>query len=181
MTFTADPEMDGLMTNRCSNIFAMKSVQGNGKGFSKIQLMKAKEVQDFIVDQGFMSITNLRKCIQRGIWQNLPFTLKDVENSNFIYGKPIASLKGKSRKMAQAILPSSDTTEIYNRKVVTEVEVLMDFLYVNGMPFLLFLIPEVNYASVYYSSQGKGEKALWKLFQKYFYYLKAYGFVRSHT
>eukprot|EP01035_Chromulina_nebulosa_P055312 gene55312-75805_t len=159
MEFTCNPEFDGLLTYKSATITThrkkrrsifIQSVSQNMVGYTKVELDRAKLVQEFVQQQAYMSITNLKSIIKNGIWSNLPFTLKDVENSVKIYGASIPALKGKTKKRAQEIIPLEEIPRAPGS--IIDVDMLIDFMFINSVPFLIGLGVPVNFAFVYYAS-----------------------------
>jgi hypothetical protein len=148
----------------------------NMQGYTRSEIEKAKSVQDFIAQQGFISAKNIKAVVKSGVWTNLPFTLKDIENSINIYGPSIPGLKGKTKKHASPTIQ----LEHVPRSVVTYIELLIDFMFINSLPFFIGLASPVQYAFVYHASGGRGSSSLWYIFTSVMAFWTSNGFrVRS--
>eukprot|EP01036_Dinobryon_divergens_P034360 gene34360-44385_t len=173
--FHSDPQYGGLMIRRSkidkkqastedssgASMVFVQSVQESMKGFTNDEIKRAKLVQDFIEQQGFISEKNILQIISKGTWVNLPFTSKDVINRRLIYGHVIPTLKGKGKKVAQENI----LMEEIPRKVVSEVELLLDFMFVNGIPFLVSLGVPQHFGIVSHAVKGRGMASIWSLLE----------------
>ena len=171
--FHSDPQYGGLMIRRSkidkkqtsnednASMVFVQSVQESMKGFTNDEIKRAKLVQDFIEQQGFISEKNILHIISKGTWVNLPFTSKDVINRRLIYGHVIPTLKGKGKKVAQENI----LMEEIPRKVVSAVELLLDFMFVNGIPFLVSLGVPQHFGIVSHAVKGRGMASIWSLLE----------------
>jgi hypothetical protein len=181
MDFNCDKDFNGILTHHSDSSSTasvhsvyVQSVNNNMVGFTNTELKAAKLVQDFIQQQSYISYKNLVSIIKHGTWLNLPFTLKDVENSMFIYGPSIPALKGKSKKTAQPIIPIEEISR--SRLVSTNVDLLLDFMFINKIPFLIGLGVPVNFAFTYHASGGRGRSSINYLFNSLMSFWKANSF-----
>lgn len=171
MEFHSDSQYGGLMirrskadskqTDKENAMVFVETVQERMKGFTNDEIKRAKLVQDFIEQQGFISEKNLLHIISKGTWLNLPFTSKDVINRKLIYGHVIPTLKGKAKKVAQENILMEEVP----RMIVTDVELLIDFMFVNGIPFLISLGIPQHFGIVSHAVKGRGMASIWSLLE----------------
>jgi len=152
-TFRADEEFNGLMVHRTvlgeqhSSTYVVQpvamviTVQENMKGFNKRQLDAALAAQEFRIARAAISNKNLEAIISRNLIKNLPFTLKDFKNAQFIYGPLVPGLKGKMKRKASPVMIEPERIP---RTVFTDIELCIDFMFVSKLAFLIGLAPEVG-------------------------------------
>ena len=92
---------------------------------------------------GHMSSKALVDIINSGV-QNSPVTAQDVLRADAIFGRSIAGIKGKTKKMASAIANIALTPR------VTQVQQIMhvDLFFVNGIIFLLAKLQPLGLALI---------------------------------
>ena len=84
--------------------------------------------------------------------------------------------EGKTKKVSRPII----TVEVTSRLVTTNVELLIDFMFVDKIIFLIGLGIPVNFAFVYHASSGRGTSSLWFLLSCAISFWKANSFKVTH-
>ena len=80
---------------------------------------------------------------------NFPITSCNIQNANNVFGPKISSMKGKSF-MRQPEVVVSDYVEIPKEilGINTELEILVDIVFVNNFPFLVSVIKKIKFRTV---------------------------------
>ena len=117
------------------------------------------------------TVKTLKRAILTNQIQNCPVTDKDCDIAIQIYGKDIASLKGKSTR-SKATPAVDDVVAIPKRLLYLHknVHLFLDIMYVNGLPFLMSISKHLYYCSAIYLKDEKADtlyKAMDGIFNKY--------------
>ena len=116
----------------------LDTVQDNAQFYTPRQVCKAKKARTLLHALGCPSIKDLRAIITSNAIKNYDVTLDDINMAETIFGPDVASIKGKTtRKKVKPVVHNlvKVPTELLNTH--KNVELCMDTIKVNGLPFLL--------------------------------------------
>ena len=117
--------------------------------FRKDEVARVLEVRKLLRSTSFPSITNLRNAILRGNIINAPFSIKDIDNYQYIYKHEVSELKGKMRWQRS----------LNYRETPVQVDLLLeikrrplsiygDILFIGPYPFLLSVTKPIDLVQV---------------------------------
>ena len=114
---------------------ASTTVSQNLTKYSPREIMRADKAKLYIKRLGYISPSNLIKLIKRNKIKNCEINEQDVARAYDIYGRDLASIKGKTKR---------NNASVYEReynivpRVVKEFQILyIDIMFVNAVPYLL--------------------------------------------
>ena len=143
------------------NRMAMISeVEENKLPYSKSEVQKADGSRDLLKKLFFPSILDLKKMVSDGSIINCPITVKDINNAETIYGKDIASLKGKSTTKKSVKFQLSDKNIDLGDEVKKNIVISADNFFVRGLKFLLTVNTLFNLIVVKYLPDSKSSTIL---------------------
>ena len=146
MTFALQTTDTRRASNKNIGASLVGSVAENAKFYSKRQLARAKAARVLLHSLGCPSVNDLKKIIKMNTIRDNPVTIDDVLIAEKIYGPDIASLKGKTTRRKNRVVVN-DVVQI--PKELTEaqhrVELCMDTMFVNSMPFLTTISKNIRY------------------------------------
>ena len=128
------------------NYNLVETVESNERMYSQRQLERAKRAKTLMGTLGFPSIGDLKILVKSNAVANCPVTLEDITIAENVYGPSIAALKGKTtRRTPNPVI--NDYIEVPQELVAKhkEVELSIDTLYVNGMPFLATISKDIKF------------------------------------
>jgi hypothetical protein len=124
----------------------IQTVDENKSYYSQWQVEHARKARDLLHTLGCPSIQDLKKIITMNSIQNCPVTIEDINIAEQIYGKDIASIKGKTvrKKPPPAI---QDIVEIPEELITHQrnVELCIDAFFVNEIAFLATISKNITY------------------------------------
>ena len=87
--------------------------------------------------------------ISTNMISNCPINIKDVDNAEKIFGRSMASLKGKSTRSKPKPVIRDDIQipeEIYNKN--SNLDLCIDVIYINRVAFLVSIDKQIKYRSI---------------------------------
>ena len=139
----------------------LSTVKGNKQHFSRQELVgadKARRLQSLL---SWPSTTDFKKYIRNNFIHNSPVTIDDINRAETIYGPHIALLKGKMTRKTPSY--KKDMQVIQLPSILIEHhphdELNMDFLFVNGKPYLHTKSSKIKLLSIQ-ACRGRGAKEL---------------------
>ena len=149
----------------------VQTVEDNKKLFSKAQVDRADKARTLMKTLMMPTVKTLKRAILTNQIQNCPVTDTDCDIAIQIYGKDIASLKGKSTR-SKPTPAVHDVVSIPKRLLYIHknVHLFMDIMYVNGLPFLMTISKHLYYRTATYLTDEKANtlyKAMDGVFNKY--------------
>ena len=149
----------------------VQTVEDNKKLFSKAQVDRADKARTLMKTLMMPTVKTLKRAILTNQIQNCPVTDTDCDIAIQIYGKDIASLKGKSTR-SKPTPAVHDVVSIPKRLLYLHknVHLFMDIMYVNGLPFLMTISKHLYYRTATYLTNEKANtlyKAMDGVFNKY--------------
>jgi hypothetical protein len=116
----------------------VQTVRENYEGYTKREILKAKEARWAQGLIGNPSKSNFRGMVRGNMIQNCPITSDDVTNVRAIFGPDLASIRGKTvrRTPAPVVADYMEVPQllVQNNKVVT---MSVDAFFVDGTAFLI--------------------------------------------
>ena len=116
------------------------TVTQNSQAYTKREVSDAEKARELIRRLGIPSEASAIEAINRGSIINSPVTANDIHRATKIFGKDIASLRGKTHK--QASLPIKDPR--LPRQVPSDVTFNTDIMFVGGHAFLLSVLTPIG-------------------------------------
>jgi len=137
------PEKNGLYvcnmreyrTNCCKTSSALvgATVAENEARYTKREVARARLARIYSKRLGYPSDKYFGEMLKRGVLTECPITLHDIERARLIYGKDIAELKGKSKR----VKPLQVRIERLPRSLHAEQQLHVDILFIDGEAFLM--------------------------------------------
>jgi hypothetical protein len=139
-----EPEGKLYMYNPVKNEFCnVQTVQSNEMIYTKREVQAAKQAQELMRRLGYPSTGDLIKMISNGTILNCPVTITDVKRAIEIYGRDLASLKGKTTTTKSRIAQIDDLngSKYQNGNVC----LCVDIMFINGVSFLISVSEDIGY------------------------------------
>lgn len=128
------PEHDEWVCER--EAYNIATVSGNEALYSEREVKRAKEARTLMRRLYYPSDVGLARTLTHGVLLEAPVTANDVVLATRIYGKDVASLKGKSKDMGP--VASNDT--LVPSSAVKQQSAFADLFMWRGQTFLLFIM-----------------------------------------
>ena len=143
------PNMEKHSTN-------VQTVEENKLFYTDRQVERAKQARELLHALGCPSIADLKNIIKMNSIKDCPVTVDDINLAEKIFGKDIATLKGKSTKQRPTPVVN-DIVEIPKELVAAQhdVDLCIDTLFVNEMPFLTSISKNIKYRTCDYVKSRK--------------------------
>ena len=137
----------------------LNTVEDNMEGFTKKEIAGAKTARELLKKLCYPSMKDYKWAIASNQIKNCPVTCKDIENAEKIWGKDIATLKGKtvhgkSPRIREITLRIPREFLKLNKEVTLEV----DIFFVNKIAFFITLSCGLYYTSVNHLVSRKATK-----------------------
>ena len=128
------------------NEFAhVASVEENKSKFAKHEVRRAEMAREFARAMANPSVKTIISMVNEGRVSSIPFTAQDVQNAEFIWGRSLANLKGKTTSHKA---PVRDLVERVPRPIAIRQVFSMDLMFVEKIPFLVSIAKPVDYLQV---------------------------------
>ncbi len=149
----------------------MTTLQENKKFFTKRQFERAKTAGDLLHNLCYCLLKDFKAAITMNHIKYCPITVKDIDNSEKIFGVDIPSMKGKVTRQ-KPIPVMEDIIEIPQELRMTQMNVTLcvDVMHVNSLTFLTTISRNLYYRSAQHiktTSKDELLKALETLFSMY--------------
>ena len=150
----------------------LNTVEDNKLGYTKKQLAGATAARELLQKLCFPSTKDFKWAIASNQIQNCPVTLKDIELAQLIWGKDIATLKGKTvqskaPRIREITLRIPREFLKHNKEVTLEI----DIFFVNKICFFMTLSRGIYYTSVNHLVSRKATKIFAAFKSLYKFYL----------
>lgn len=132
----------------------INTVANNMDGYTTRQIRQAKLARETMKKLGFPSDEDYKWIVRTGIIKNCPVTVEDITTATDIFGPDLHSLKGKTtwRQPPAVQVEHVDVPQqIYDRN--KDVVLVTDFMFIQGLPFLVTLSTNLNLIALEYSSK----------------------------
>jgi hypothetical protein len=145
---TANREYAMLTANKADMIDTIKT---NREGFTNHDYERAKKARKALGLVGYPSPTDFKNMVRSNMIKNCTVTETDIANANKIFGPDLPSLRGKS----VWVTPPPVVTEYVQipREIMSlnrNVTLLIDIMFVNGLPFMVSVSRKIKYTTVEY-------------------------------
>ena len=127
----------------------LQTIRENRKGFNQREYDRALQARRLMHIVGAPTTDNLKSMLRQNVINNCPITTRDVDNAEKIFGKDISTLKGKSTRPKPTTVIDDYVdipTEIMENN--REVELCMDIMYINDLPFLTTIDRQIKFRSL---------------------------------
>ena len=98
------------------------TVVENSKGFTKREIERARQAREMLARMGFPTVEQAMSIVNAG--SNFEVTARDFQIADAIWGKDIASMKGKTCKRATAVADVVVSTKIVQRDQVLSIDIM---------------------------------------------------------
>ena len=142
-------------TSKVKAVSMVETVDENSSFYSKAQLGRAKRAREMLHTLACPSINDLKTIVGSYSINNCPVTMDDVMLAEKIFGKDIATIKGKTTRQRPKVVVQ-DVVAIPKELIASQYEVTLciDAFFVNGIPFLSTISKHLMYRS----AQAIGDK-----------------------
>ena len=124
----------------------LDTVEDNEMLYSQRQLDKAKKARNLLHTLGCPTIRDLKNIITMNGIRDCDVTLEDIDTAEQIFGKDVASLKGKTvRQKVAPVVHNVVSIPPELMKIHHNIELCIDTLFVNGLPFLTTISKNIKY------------------------------------
>ena len=115
----------------------MQTVRGNYEGYTKREVVRAKEARQGQALLGNPSEKDYQGMVSSNMKKNCPISTSDVSNARAIFGPDLASVRGKTVRRTPAPV-MADYVSVPRSLVETNriITLAADVFFVNGTPFL---------------------------------------------
>jgi hypothetical protein len=126
----------------------INTVEENASQLSAYDFNKAKQARQLQVRIGRPSTEHFIRIIKTNQIPNCPVTVRDVQNAEFIWGRELGSIKGKTVRRQ----PPAVRTEVYNIPVplmqkYQHVTLSADVMFVCRIPFLMTISRHIKFGT----------------------------------
>ena len=137
-----------MKSQKVESNFHVSTVAENRMMYTTRQFERAKRARSLYHALGAPTIENFKHLIRMNAIKNNPVTVEDITIAEKIFGPDVATLKGKSTRPRNLPTINDEIAvppEIYERH--HNIELCMDTMFVNGMPFLTAIDKTIKYRS----------------------------------
>jgi hypothetical protein len=130
------------------NVALVQTVRGNYEGYTKQEVLKAKEARQAQAMLGNPSEKDFKGMVSNNLIANCPVTSSDVTNARSIFGPDLPSLRGKTVRRAPAPVVGDYVAVprglVEANKVVT---LAADVFFVDGTAFLMTVARRIKFVT----------------------------------
>ena len=130
-----------------SHIDIINTVKQNQSHFTKKEIAKAIEARHIQQQIGWPSKSGFMKIISGNHMHNCNITIDDIIRSEYIFGTPLPLIKGKTTKPTPT--PSYNLQKVNIPLPILQhhqnIDLFIDFMFVNGIPFLHTISSKLKY------------------------------------
>ena len=124
----------------------VNTVSENMSYYTKRQVERATEARKLLQSLAYPTMSDLKAIIKMNSIQDCPVTVEDVDMAERIFGKDIASIKGKStRSKPKSAVHHTVAIPPELVKIQHNVDLCIDTIFVNEMPFLTSISKRIMY------------------------------------
>ena len=166
------------LNNPSFNYSLVSTINENESKFTTREVNAAKRALELYVRIGRPSYQTFIHILGHNLIRDNPVTLSDAKRAFDIYGKDIANIKGKTKRMRPDHVKNIKLFELpdYILKWHINVTLCIDILYVNQMPFLHTISRKLQFRTIEYMPSENQETIL-SCLQKVINIYRARGFV----
>ena len=149
-----DEEIPKLIQKK-GNIF-LSTVKSNIVDHTAKEVSRGRKARRLQQVMRNVSDQKLMEIMTKGLPINIPFTPRDVNNANDMFGKNSKSIIGKTtRSKNEPLEPASQHVPPGIKEKHRDVTMCIDFFYVNKVPFLITVGDPADYVIVQAMPDGK--------------------------
>jgi hypothetical protein len=152
MPFGERPEgLHYYRPNIINHTAIVQNVEDKKAFYTSRQVDRAKKARDLLHTLRCPTVADMKKAIKMNSIMNCPVSVDDVNLDEKIHGPDVASLKGKSTR-SRPIPVINDIIEIPKELIAAqnEVDLCIDTLFINSLPFLATVSKNMKYRTCYY-------------------------------
>ena len=126
----------------------LSTVKSNKTSFTTQQIKGADRACSLQAILGWPSTTDFKSAVASNFIKNSPVTINDIDRAEFIYGPALPTLQGKMTRKQPVSKP---TTFIPVPSIIKQhynIDLYIDFFFVNRIPFLHTKSKNINFLSV---------------------------------
>ena len=117
--------------------------------FTKRQYKQAREARRVYNIIGNPSLNDFKSIIKMNAIKDCPITLEDIDIAERIFGKDIASLKGKTtRKKPIPVIKDYVDIPTELKQLHKDVELCVDIMYIHNIMFLVTVSRKIKYITI---------------------------------
>jgi len=126
----------------------LETVKDNCEGFTKREVEGAKRARKLLHASGFPSLAALKQAVRVNQFKNCDVTYQDLVNMESIFGKDVATLKGKTvNRKTPAVV--EDHIELPRElKIRNDLVLCMDIMHINKIPMMASVDKQVRFRSL---------------------------------
>jgi hypothetical protein len=127
----------------------VQTVQENESFYTTREVERAKKARMLLHTLGCPTIQDLKAIIRMNTIANCPVTINDIDLAEKIYGKDIASIKGKTtRQKPTPVIQNMVEIPPELKNAQRNVDLCFDTLFINGMAFLSTISKRIKYRTI---------------------------------
>ena len=127
----------------------LSTVSDNQSQFTRLQIEGANNARLLHEQIGWPSIADYKRYVSTNSISNCKVTLDDIARAEFIYGTPLPILKGKmTRSSPKYKPPTLAILPPHIKQHHSNIELYVDFLFVNKLPFLHTKSRHINFLTI---------------------------------
>ena len=146
-----EPSKNGLYRydNKNKDFCFVETVAENAKFFTNRQIEQAKKARKLYNVIGNPSVKDFKTLIRSNMIKNCPITEDDIDVAEKVFGKDIATLKGKSVR-TKPISVKNDVVVIPKALKLQHEKVVLcaDIMFIQGIPFLTTISKKLCYRTI---------------------------------
>ena len=127
----------------------LQSVNSNREFFTRAEIEGADKSRQIQQQIGWPSTPAFKKILEKNLLLNCPITVEDVQRAEYIYGPAVPLIKGT---MTRALPPKYKVKRINIPSHIIDrlqhLETYVDFMFVNGIPFLVSKTGKIDFLGV---------------------------------
>ena len=128
--------------------------------FSRTEVLRAEEARGLHERLGYKSYTRFFKMLKNKEIDGCPLDVEDAKRAIYLFGKSDAMIRGKSVSRKSSRIKEVDMIRLPEQLEGKEVNLLVDFLFVYGIPFLHTISKDINFRTIEaFPHKSKANKA----------------------
>jgi hypothetical protein len=159
-----------------ANLSFVHTVTGNKEHYSQRQIKGVELARVLHATLGYPSVKDFKWAIQSNQIQDCPVTVQDVDVAHAIWGKNIASLKGKTTRK-KPFHVAGDLMKVPKEllSLHKDVYLTVDLFFVNEIAFLISLSRKIEFTTSSHVA-NRQEKTIFAAFKPIFEFYAKRGF-----
>ena len=143
--YACDMRTSAIATVPCTS---METVSGNERLYSRAEVFKARNAKVVSAKLGYPSVKDFAKMVRNGVVPSEHgVTVEDIHRARKIYGPDLAAVRGKTTAKKPDPVRSDRVSRV---EVPTGLDLHVDIMFVEGLPFLLTVATPIYYCMAQY-------------------------------